>query len=360
MKALAIDKISFKLLLTFLLIILTINTTEAQQDSIKNSEVELFPILNYDSDVGFGYGGKGFLYNFLGINESFDLTLYNSTKGERWYRVVFSTPDIQRRQGTEYTIAFDLTFDYDKWINYKFYSSFYNFQTGEVVDHSENYIREPIELTAMFSRGFTKDLVAELGARFKNISCYNFDPTGLLQYRTPTNIKFISFIFNFRWDTRTNFINPQSGFVLEIDNEYSPDLFKQGYPFYKLGILSQYYLTLFKPNYVWANRIILQTISDLPYQLELPLGGNNTIRGLPQDRYLSTSTALINSEFRFPIWRRLGGIIGVDIGNSESTSDWIINPVIGLRFYMDNFVVRFDIGFGSESTGIYFNFGNIF
>ncbi len=117
---------------------------------------------------------------------------------------------------------------------------------------------------------------------------------------------------------------------------------------------------MFKPNFVWANRIILQTITDVPYQLQLPLGGNNTLRGLPQDRYLSNSTVLINSEFRFPIWWRLGGIAGVDLGNSESTSDWIINPVVGLRFYMDNFVVRFDVGFGKETTGIYFNFGHVF
>lgn len=334
----------------------------AQNDSLSQhkSEWEIFPILSYDSDAGIGYGGKGFLYNLLGGKESFDLTLYNSTKGERWYRVVFSTPDIQRRQRTKYPVAFDLTFDYDKWINYKFYSTYYNFQTGEMIDRSENYIREPIELTLMFSRGFTKDFVAELGARFKSISCYNFDTTGTLQYRTPADAKYVSFIFNFRWDTRTNFINPQNGFVLGIDNEYSLDIVKQGSPFYKLGILSQYYITLFKPNYVLANRIILQIITDVNYQLQLPLGGNNTVRGLPQDRYLSTSTTLINSEFRFPIWRRFGGIAGVDIGNSNTTPDWIINPVIGLRFYMDNFVVRFDVGFGSETTGIYFNFGNIF
>lgn len=336
------------------------NILYAQQDSVYAASFEVFPIINYDSDAGFGYGGKGFIYNFLGDKESFDLTLYNSTKGEQWYRVIFSFPDIQRRQGTKYPIAFDLTFDYDKWINYKFYSAYYNFQTGEVVDRRENYVREPIELTAIFSRGFAKDFVAELGARFKSISCYNFDKIGKLQHITPADAKYISFIFNFRWDTRTNFINPQNGFVLEIDIEYSPDFFEQGYPFYKIGLLGQHYLTLFKPNFVWANRIILQNISDVNYQIQLPLGGNNTLRGLPQDRYLSMSLALINSEFRFPILWRFGGIAGVDLGNSESTPDWIINPLIGLRFYMDNFVVRFDVGFGSETTGIYFNFGHVF
>ena len=334
----------------------------SQTDSLskQDNEWEAFPILNYDSDAGFGYGAKGFLYNFLDAKESFDLTLYNSTKGERWYRFVFSIPDIQRRQGKKYPLAFDLIIDYDKWINYKYYNTSYNYLTNKSKDQSETYIREPIEITAMFSRGFVKNFVAELGLRFKNISCYAFDSTGLLQFKTPTQVKYASIFFNFRWDTRTNYINPQNGFVLEIDNEYSPNIFKQNQDFYKAAILGQNYLILFKPDFVFANRIILQTISEVNYQLLLSLGGNNTLRGLPQDRYLSTFTVLINSELRFPVWRRLGGIAGADAGKGKSTSDWIINPVIGLRFYMDNFVVRFDVGFGNETTGIYFNFGHIF
>lgn len=335
----------------------------SQTDSLSklNSEWEVFPIINYDSGAGFGYGAKAFLYDFLSRKESFDLTIYNSTNGERWYRLAFSSPDIQRRQGTKYPIAFDLTLDYDKWINYKFYSSHKDNTTGELSDRSENYIREPIELTAMFSCGFTNYLVAELGTRFKSISCYNFDPEGTLKTLTPGNIKYVSFIFNLRWDTRINFINPQNGFAIEIDNELGYDIINPpSQNFYKIGIKAQHYLPLIEPNFILANRIILQTISNVSYQLLLPLGGNNTVRGLPQDRYLSTSTALINSEFRFPVWKRLGGIAGIDIGNSKSTPDWIINPVVGLRFYMDNFVVRFDVGFGSKTTGIYFNFGHIF
>ena len=335
----------------------------SQTDSLskQNNEWEVFPIINYDFDAGFGYGGKVFLYNFLRGKESFDLTVYNSTKGERWYRLVFSFPDIQRRQGTKYPIAFDLILDYDKWINFKFYSSFKDITTGEVTDRSENYIREPIELTAMFSCGLTNYFIAELGTRFKSISCYNFESGGTLKTVTPSIVKYFSLIFNLRWDTRINFINPQNGFVIEIDNEIGYDIINPPRQnFYKVGIIAQHYFPLIEPNFIWANRIILQTISNVSYQLFLPLGGNNTVRGLPQDRYLSTSTTLINSEFRFPIWKRLGGTTGLDIGNSKSTPDWIINPVIGLRFYMDNFVVRFDVGFGSKTTGIYFNFGHIF
>ena len=337
----------------------------SQTDSItlNKSEWEAFPIINYDSDAGFGYGGKGFLYNFLNGKESIDLTLYNSTKGERWYRFVFSATDIQRRQGKKYPIAFDLTADYDRWMKYKYYASYYDYSEGGQKEKTFNYERETFELTALLSKGFTKDFVAELGIRFKSINCPGFDPAdySIFINNFTSHVEVASLIFNFRLDTRKNFINPQNGFVFEIDNEIARDLIKPpAQNFYKIGVISQSYTNLFIPDLVFANRAIFQAVSDVGYQLLLPLGGNNTLRGLPQDRYLSTSTILINSELRFPIFRRLGGIAGVDIGNGESTPDWIINPVAGLRFYMDNFVVRFDIGFSKETTGIYFNFGHIF
>jgi hypothetical protein len=340
--------------------------SNAQSDSLFQyaSEWEVFPIINYDSDVGFGYGGKAFFYNFLDEKESFDLILYNSTKGERWYRFVFSVIDMQRRQGKKYPLAFDLTADYDKWINYKFYSEAYDFITRERKEQTISYTREVIELTALLSRGFTADFVAEIGVRFKNSNSFGFNPFdygfGFNFSSVQKHVQVVSLIYNFRWDTRTNYINPQNGFLLEIDNEAARDLINPpAQNFYKIGLISQSYISLF-PEFVFANRVVLQAISDVNYQLLLTLGGNKTLRGLPQDRYLSTSAVLINSELRFPIWWRFGGIAGADIGNSESTPEWIINPVVGLRFYMDNFVVRIDCGFGKETTGIYFNFGHMF
>lgn len=361
----------FHRIVIFVLVLLNSEMISAQTDSASTPivEWEVFPIINYDSDAGFGYGGKGFLYNILDISESFDLTIYNSTKGERWYRFVFSYPDRQRRQGSKYPFALDLIFDYDKWIDYKYYSTQYNYETGKFINASESYIREPIEFALMISRGYLKEFVSELGFRFKSISCYGFDSTGVLSTLFPSEVKCFSVIFNFRIDTRTNFNNPDNGYVIEIDNEYSPNILKRNHSFYKFGILAQHYLTVFRPDFVWANRISFQTTSDEYYQLKLSLGGNNSMRGLPQDRYLSNVVTLINSEFRYPIWKRFGGIAGVDIGSTnflcndnlgEQDTDWILNPVLGLRYYMDNFIVRFDVGFGPETTGVYFNFGHIF
>jgi len=361
--------------LFFILFLLFSKITTAQQDSVYDSDVELFPIVNYDSDAGFGYGAKAFLFNQLELNESFDLILYNSTKGERWYRFVFSVMDMQRRQGKPYSLALDVIFDYDKWINYRYYGVEYFNERDSLMEY-ETYTREPIEISAIFSKGFSKTIVASTGLKYRTISSYNFDPNGELQKFNGsfnnTYIKTFSLLANVRWDSRNNFIHPNRGIVLQIDAEYAPNFSFTNEDYFKLGLTFQNYFILFEPQIIFASRLIGQIIfpDNVPIQLQLPIGGNNSLRGLPQDRYLSASTLIINNEIRFPIWWRFGGIVGLDIGCTGSITDyefwsqqlsgWIINPVLGLRFYMDNFIVRFDVGFGSETTGIYFNFGHIF
>jgi outer membrane protein assembly factor BamA len=358
-----------------LLLILFPKTIKAQQDSVYNSDIELFPIVNYDSDAGFGYGAKAFLFNQMGLKESYDLILYNSTKGERWYRFVFSIMDIQKRQGQKYPLALDLIIDYDKWINYRYYGVEYFYERDSLPNY-ETYTREPFEISSILSKGFTKRIVASTGLMYKTISSYNFDENGeLINVEDDFNNKYIntlSILVSLRWDSRNNFINPDNGSVIQLDADYAPELSFTNEDYFKLGLTFQNYFIFLKPRIILASRIIGQIIfpDNVPIQLQLPIGGNNTLRGLPQDRYLSASTIIFNNELRFPIWWRFGGIVGLDVGATGSTTDyefwaqqlsgWIVNPVLGLRFFMDNFIVRFDVGFGSETTGIYFNFGHIF
>ena len=44
----------------------------------------------------------------------------------------------------------------------------------------------------------------------------------------------------------------------------------------------------------------------------------------------------------------------IDLGKSVIDFGW------GLRYYLRNFVVRFDMGFSDEGAEIYFNFGHVF
>ena len=344
-------------------------------ESEKRANYEILPIANYDSDVGFGYGVKGFLYDILKERESFDLILYNSTKGERWYRLVFSFEDFESRQGSVYPLALDMIIDFDKFTNYKYYG-IENFTSYSNTKENEVYTREQLEITAMLSRGFTKNIVVEAGISYKVFNSFNFEPGGYL-LSTPYDfnrrkIKFHSIRLNGRFDTRNSFINPSSGIVVLLETESAIESGVSNLSCVKAGLNIQNYLSILTPQIIWASRILAQIIlpSDIPFQIKLPIGGNRTVRGLPQDRYLSSSTLIVNNELRFPIWWRFGGVLGLDIGATgnrtsydfyeDQLSGWLISPAAGLRFYMDNFIVRLDIGMTKDYTGIYFNFGHMF
>ncbi|MEK6571650.1 MAG: hypothetical protein AABZ61_09780, partial [Bacteroidota bacterium] len=123
----------------------------AEDSLLVGPKTEALPILTYDTDVGFGYGVKVFFLNHLKCDESFDIVLFNSTKGERFYRLVFSMPDFEKRLGKAYLLAVDLIVEYDKWIKNNF------FGIGNTSSYADKqvYTKEPLEVSLALSRGFT-------------------------------------------------------------------------------------------------------------------------------------------------------------------------------------------------------------
>ena len=232
----------FYLALAIIIFINSVIFSQQVKDESNRANFEILPIINYDSDVGFGYGAKAFLYDFFRKNESFDLILYNSTKGERWYRLVFSLTDFEKRQGTVYPFAFDLILDYDKYNNYKYFG-IENYFDYDDEDEYEIYTREQFELTGMLSKGFTKNLVAEAGISYKLINSFNFDTSGVLENTISQfnnkNINFQSFRINVRYDTRNSFINPSAGFVAQLETESAFKNSISNVGFFKAGLTLQ-------------------------------------------------------------------------------------------------------------------------
>lgn len=336
--------------------------------SRENPIIEPFPILSYDTDAGFGYGAKVVFRNQLGLRESFDLTLFNSTKGERWYRLVIALPDAEVRQGTTYPIALDVAFDYDKWIS----NSFFGVGNEASFDQREFFTKEPLDLSFTVSRGFSPVMVAGAGVRFRAVRNFGFPDTSRLATLPPAlnagRVSYTSLFVSARYDTRNSTINPTDGLVLQGDAEVAPGFFPGNISFARYGLAVQHYRPVIWASTTLALRFMLQSLTgeNLPVQVLLPVGGNATLRGSTQDRYIDCVSAVLNAEVRFPVYRRLGGVLGVDAGKVWHTlraldlSRWAANPTIGLRLTMETFVVRVDVGIGNETTGFYFNFGQLF
>jgi|SRR5690554_1907284 len=352
------------------IIILVFFKTFAQgEDSIEvtKSNFEFFPIISYDSNTGLGYGLKVFLLGYLSEEESFDLILFNSTKGERWYRFKFSTPESRIRQGKKYDYAVDFILDYDKWIHY----SFFGLGNNSLFEDEEVFTKTSFSIYGLVSKGFTNYFSVETGIKYGTILNSNYPVNGLFHSLNKTSrgrAKLLSILINLSYDTRNDFYNPANGILLQTEYEISPEFKFTNTQFNRISVSASYFSSLIIENLILALRLNAQKISgsDIPVQCLLPLGGNNSLRGFTQDRFIDNGVLLFNTELRFPIYRRLGGIAGFDAGKVWSSlqkinlNNWAANPAIGLRFYMDNFVVRADVGFGPETTGLYFNFGHIF
>ncbi|MFH0992576.1 MAG: BamA/TamA family outer membrane protein [bacterium] len=331
-------------------------------------KIEWLPILMYDTDVGFGYGVKGFLLNQFQWSESFDVLAFNSTKGERWYRFVFSLPDFELRQGTLYPLSFDLIVDYDKYLN----NNFYGLGNASSDDDRETYTKEPLDIVAMMGRGFSQQFVGQAGIKYRTVRSFNFESNSLFARTLPAINKDRSSGFTLmlsaRYDSRDSYINPSHGQVLQGDIEMGSRQMGSDYSLVNTSITFQTFHVLGYPKIVFAGRVIAQRVSgeNIPIHSLVSVGGGKTLRGYPQDRFLDKVGIVLNGELRFPIYWRFGGVVGLDAGNVWQSADqvnlrqWPANTLVGLRFTMETFLVRMDLGFSNETTGFYLNFGHAF
>jgi outer membrane protein assembly factor BamA len=353
-------------ILIAILLSLAAQDMSAREPDSSDVIIEPFPILAYDTDIGFGYGIKVVFRNQLGMRESFDVTAFNSTKGERWYRLAASFPDGELRHGTTFPFSLDLVVDYDKWIS----NSFYGIGIGSRFGDRESYTKEPFEASLTVGRGFSSVLVGQLGVRFRAIRNSGFDPSGRMQYLPDADgrASYMSVFGVLRYDSRNNTVHPSTGIVLQADYEFAPDVTPGDASLSRSGATAQGYIPVFTDDLILAGRVAMAGVDGghIPQHFLLSVGGNGTLRGSTQDRYLDRVVGVVNGELRFPIYRRFAGVAGFDLGSVWPSlkmmrlAGWSMNPTAGLRFIMETFVVRLDVGFGKETTGVYFNFGQLF
>ncbi|KPJ69294.1 hypothetical protein AMJ44_04120 [candidate division WOR-1 bacterium DG_54_3] len=356
----------------FFMIISSISNAEIPKEESRKSEKSLsvFPILIYDTDIGVGYGAKAKFVDYLSKRESFDFIFFNSSKGERWYVFTFAIPDIEIRQRKRYPLSFDIRAEYDKYLKYYHYG----WGSDSKKENQTEFTFEKKELQLTFGRGFSPSFVLEGSYIIKNIKYFDIEEnktfTETLKEVGEQFSPFVTLVI--RYDTSDSQIHPKKGFRLLLQNDFAAKaLGNKNAQFHRLTLEFRKYTLIFGPNDVLAFRTLVQKIGGkkIPLFEMSVLGGGSTMnamRGYKLNRFNEKGKFLINLEYRFPIWKKLGGNVFVDGGSVWPSWSEInfrniaVDIGIGLRYYLQNFVVRFDMGFSKEGTGIYFNFGHIF
>jgi len=336
-----------------------------QVGTARQRSTSIFPILMYDSDIGLGFGGKGLVRNLFRKNESLDLILFGSTKGEQWYVFRVSVPDYEIRQGSRYPLALDLKLEYDKLLKSNFFGLGNNSK-----DNNWQFPRESAKIELTLGHAFTERIIGEMGLFFNHTSVYGFeDINPVMSANVPGAGETLTSYLTarIRWDTRDSQIHPHEGWKLGLNSDLASKSLGGEYNFKRFRLECSKYQKLFSPDHILAVRLWIQHIDGTaPYYEQSIIGGGWTARGYKADRFIDQDLALVSMEYRFLIYGKTGGVLFVDSGRvypsikKASFHNWKTDCGFGLRYYLANFVVRFDTGISQEGTRIFFNFGHVF
>ncbi len=340
------------------------DTTSPQEAQRKGSR-SVFPILMFDSDIGFGFGGKGVIRNQLEQSESFDLTIFASTKGEQWYVFALSIPDLESRHGTAYPKALDLKLEYDKLLK----SNFFGFG-NDSPDNDWQFPREMAKVELILSRALTERVIGETGLFINHTSVHGYEGVNrILTSEVPGAGERLTSCLTarIRWDTRDSQNHPHSGWKLGLSFDVALRSLGSDFNFQRYRLEVNNYQRLFAPSHVLAMRVWLQHLNGTaPYYEQSIIGGGWTARGFKADRFIDRALALASMEYRFPVYTKIGGVFFVDGGRviaslrKLSLDRWKTDSGGGLRYYLAGFVVRVDVGVSREDTRVFLNFGQVF
>jgi len=330
-------------------------------DSTKASKAKLtpLPVAFYLPETGFGFGGLGIL-TFRLKNESF---------ASRQSSVQLGFSYTTKKQILVF-LPYEIYKDNNSWRGVGelgFYKYFYNFY-GLGIDSEE----EDLETYDVTYPRFRGTLYYELMTNFSLGVSYQFDrysgvrvDDGGLLNATLIEGKMGGILsnvgFNILYDNRDKLFFPTSGYFIDAGIFTSVNWLGSSFDY------SNFYLDfrkyqLIKGQHILALNLYMGLKSSGTPLFDLSYIGSNRTRGFNDRRFLGLSELSLTAEYRFPIYKRFGGVLfgasGTVAGDFDSlwSNKYVHSFGAGIRFVInqkDGIRVRLDYGFSPEGGNLY-------
>ncbi len=315
--------------------------------------------VQYDTDTSFGVLANLVNRNFLG---SADLlgTSFRLNRDERDARAFFRSPYFfSKKLNTEFFLSYNRTI-----------------KPAFTLDRIGFTLQQQIKIkkSSVISYNYTYEKIDTLYPVFQDVQ--NMDTTDRLG---TLNVAFSR-------DTRDDILDATRGMFLSQSLRYAPGFLGSKTQFIRyFGQYNTYQKLANFLTYAVSVRVGLGKglSGDLPTSERFFAGGGTTIRGFKKDelgpRDPSSDLPLggdgvfiLNQELRFPIFKKLGGVVFLDLGNVyPKISDIDFFDIrktagFGFRLHTPFVLVRFDWGFkldrrpGENLSQIFFSIGQAF
>lgn len=267
----------------------------------------------------------------------------------------------------KYILRGEMTFE-------KFPQFFYGIGNNTSEENEELYDFSSFTADQIFYRQLFNKLYAGLGYRFAYRYNLDFEKDGILDNTDisgKTGGRSGGFKLGLLFDNRNNVLNSSTGTYAELSHtlhrKFAGSEFK-----YTVTILDA--RTYLQPFHQRTDVLAFQlygyfTNGNTPFTDLAALGGSSIMRGYYEGRYLDNQLLAAQAEYRLAVWRRIGAVGFVGIGevasrfNDFSWSSIKPSGGLGLRYKImekENLNLRLDVALGKNSSGIYINISEAF
>jgi len=377
-----------KILIILFFSTLELNIVLAQNTNFDSVRYAFLPAIAFNSDLGFIIGGISNRYDYKNEMRPFysftNASAIFSTKGIASFELAVDKPKAfgTKIRLTSSVYAFRFLQDpYYGLSNYEKINSipeespqYYEFQSFSIGFNTT--LRIPLISN---SNSNQLDILAILNLDYE--SPWDNGSNRLITFEQPLGYrggKTFMLGTGLIWEARDSEFNPREGTYIETSLELGNNIWGSSFNTFLLEHDMRHYFTftLIK-DITFANRFFLKhTSGQTPYWKLAYAGDEETLRGYPSRRFLDDNVFILNNELRtwlfdFPsINTKLGGTIFVDVGRTFSNQTSINTLTRELKYtygfgatsslFTPDFIIRADIGFSDEDTGVYITIGYMF
>jgi outer membrane translocation and assembly module TamA len=229
----------------------------------------------------------------------------------------------------------------------------------------ERYSYDLFSLKGLFLRNLGNNWFA--GIDFHLNRDFNFvrDPDGILQLEQPNGFdggRSVALGLVGVHDGRDNVVNAYRGHYFEASAYFYRSQWGSQFSFQNINLIHQTYKHLGGKRVLAWQGVFRHTSGEVPF-LSMPVaGGLDILRGYPANRFRDQNMLAGQTEFRFGIWKRFGGVVFSGVGDVfANTNDLRIDALKyslggGIRFAMnpsERLNIRLDYGIGRNANAFY-------
>lgn len=167
--------------------------------------------------------------------------------------------------------------------------------------------------------------------------------------------------FSLEWDRRDSQFFPTRGTYAILEGAVFDGAIGSDFDFTRLSADVRVYRAIARRHVLAFQGTAVVTGGTVPFHLLPGVGGQNVLRGYYEGRYRDNLMAVVQAEYRFPVWKRLGATVFGGVGNVSSRFDnFAVGDLkyaggAGLRFRVspEGVNLRLDYAVTPNSSGTY-------